>query len=191
MATSAVSVTFNEGSAPATPASTKVVTYAKSDGLMYSKDDAGVETLMSGGAGGAAPPDCAHFPMVTNVTMGAANTWTDSGMSLALTTGTWLVEATLMLRVTQTGLEFIAARLIESGGSSTIYATVGMNLLSNNGQEIPLVVRRRLTFGSTTTVKVQGMGLSRTGVLVADASAVPPLTNDLISYMTALKVTSI
>jgi hypothetical protein len=28
------------------------VVYAKSDGLMYSKDDAGVETLMSGGAGG-------------------------------------------------------------------------------------------------------------------------------------------
>lgn len=39
-----------EGAAPATPASGKSVAYAKSDGLWYSKDDAGVETLMSSGA---------------------------------------------------------------------------------------------------------------------------------------------
>jgi len=45
-------LTWPEAAAPSTPASGKVVTYAKSDGLMYSKDDAGVETLMSGGAGG-------------------------------------------------------------------------------------------------------------------------------------------
>ena len=35
-----------------TPAAGKVAVYAKADGLMYSKDDAGVETLMSGGSGG-------------------------------------------------------------------------------------------------------------------------------------------
>lgn len=46
------SVTYTEGAAPSTPASGKVITYAKTDGLMYSKDDAGTETLMSGGAGG-------------------------------------------------------------------------------------------------------------------------------------------
>ena len=40
---------FQEGSAPATPSSTQVEIYAKSDGLMYSKDDAGTETLMSSG----------------------------------------------------------------------------------------------------------------------------------------------
>jgi hypothetical protein len=43
---------WNEESAPSTPASATVAVYAKADGLMYSKDDAGVETLMSGGAGG-------------------------------------------------------------------------------------------------------------------------------------------
>jgi hypothetical protein len=43
---------FEEGAAPATPAAGEVVIYAKADGLMYSKDDAGVETQMSGGAGG-------------------------------------------------------------------------------------------------------------------------------------------
>lgn len=52
MAANAVKIPFTEAAAPSTPAASKVVIYAKSDGLMYSKDDAGTETLMSGGAGG-------------------------------------------------------------------------------------------------------------------------------------------
>jgi hypothetical protein len=52
MASEAVKVPFVEAAAPSTPAASRVVVYAKADGLMYSKDDAGVETLMSGGAGG-------------------------------------------------------------------------------------------------------------------------------------------
>lgn len=41
-----------EGAAPGTPASATAILYVKADGLWYSKDDAGVETLVSGGAGG-------------------------------------------------------------------------------------------------------------------------------------------
>jgi hypothetical protein len=39
--------------APSTPGANKVALYAKSDGLLYSKDDAGAEILVSGGTGGA------------------------------------------------------------------------------------------------------------------------------------------
>lgn len=46
-----------EVAAPSTPAAGSVVTYAKSDGLMYSKDDAGVETLMSSGSSGSVATD--------------------------------------------------------------------------------------------------------------------------------------
>lgn len=46
-------ITVPEIAAPSTPASGKVVVYAKSDGLLYSKDDAGTETGLSGGGGGA------------------------------------------------------------------------------------------------------------------------------------------
>jgi hypothetical protein len=42
---------LSEISAPATPASGKVRLYAKSDGLLYSKDDAGVESQLSGSGG--------------------------------------------------------------------------------------------------------------------------------------------
>jgi hypothetical protein len=51
MATETTKIPFVEGAAAATPAAGRVVTYAKADGLMYSKDDAGVETLMSAGSG--------------------------------------------------------------------------------------------------------------------------------------------
>lgn len=135
------------------------------------------------------PPDCKESAMTTNVTMGTPNTWTDSGMSISLATGTWLVRAELTIRITQSGTDYAAIRLIESGGSSTVYANVGMNLLSNTGQEIPFTCSRRITLGSTTTVKVQGLAQNRTAVLVADtASGVTAA--DILSYMTALSVTS-
>lgn len=50
MATEAVKITYIEAAAPSTPAAGRTVVYAKADGLMYSKDDAGAETLMSGGS---------------------------------------------------------------------------------------------------------------------------------------------
>lgn len=47
--------TFTEQSAPSTPASNKVVLYAKSDGRMYSKDDAGTETQLGTSSGMSNP----------------------------------------------------------------------------------------------------------------------------------------
>lgn len=43
---------YAEVAAPSTPSSGKVRLYAKSDGLLYSKDDAGTETAVSGAGGG-------------------------------------------------------------------------------------------------------------------------------------------
>jgi hypothetical protein len=57
MADTATKIPFQEAAAPSTPAATKVVIYAKSDGLMYSKDDAGAETLMSSGGSGSVATD--------------------------------------------------------------------------------------------------------------------------------------
>lgn len=58
---------LTEGAAPATPASGKVAVYAKADGLLYSKDDAGVETA----CGGASFDDSEGDP--ANVTTAAAD----------------------------------------------------------------------------------------------------------------------
>lgn len=42
---------ISEGGSTATPASGRVTMYAKADGLLYSKDDAGAETALGGGSG--------------------------------------------------------------------------------------------------------------------------------------------
>lgn len=48
-------VTVPEIAAPSTPASGKVTVYAKSDGKLYIKDDAGTETDLTSGGGGGSP----------------------------------------------------------------------------------------------------------------------------------------
>jgi hypothetical protein len=48
---------FGEAAAPGTPAASVSRIYVKSDGLFYSKDDAGAETLMSSGAVGTVATD--------------------------------------------------------------------------------------------------------------------------------------
>lgn len=57
MATEASKIPFVEAAAPATPAAGRVTIYSKIDGLMYSKDDAGTETLMSSGGVGSVATD--------------------------------------------------------------------------------------------------------------------------------------
>lgn len=53
---------FDEGAAPSTPASTNVALYAKADGLLYSKDDAGTETLVSSGSATSGVPSGSSNP---------------------------------------------------------------------------------------------------------------------------------
>lgn len=69
------SLTYDEGAAPSTPAAGKVILYAKSDGLLYSKDDAGTETLVSGGAGGGSVATDAIWDAAGDLAVGSgANT---------------------------------------------------------------------------------------------------------------------
>lgn len=75
MTSEAVKVPFIEAAAPSTPAASRVVIYAKADGLMYSKDDAGTETLMSGGAGGGSVATDAIWDAAGDLAVGTgANT---------------------------------------------------------------------------------------------------------------------
>jgi hypothetical protein len=46
------STRYTEAAAPSTPASGEVIVYAKTDGLIYGKDDAGLETSLSNAAAG-------------------------------------------------------------------------------------------------------------------------------------------
>ncbi len=75
MATSTTKIPYIEGAAPATPSVGEVVTYAKADGLMYSKDDAGAETLLSGGTPATRASlglDTTDSPQFAGLNIGAA-----------------------------------------------------------------------------------------------------------------------
>lgn len=70
-------VLFAEGAAPATPATGLVKAYAKADGLLYSKDDAGAETALSGAAASAAI--AAHEADATDAHDASAVSYDDTG----------------------------------------------------------------------------------------------------------------
>lgn len=75
MATSAAHIDYDEGSAPATPGTGKVRLYAKTDGLLYSKDDTGAEAALAGSA-------------VIGSTSTYTPSWTSSGTAPSIGNGT-------------------------------------------------------------------------------------------------------
>ena len=60
-------IILSEGPAPSTPSTGKSTIYPKTDGLWYSKDDAGVETLMSSGSGAVLPLSHTDATKISNV----------------------------------------------------------------------------------------------------------------------------
>jgi hypothetical protein len=76
-----------EAAAPATPAAGKVRVYAKSDGRIYSKDDAGVESGPFSAAGGASDPlqlvdDLALHAKGDNFNDATLAAWTLTGIAI-------------------------------------------------------------------------------------------------------------
>jgi hypothetical protein len=121
MATEAQKIQYAEVAAPSTPAANKVVTYAKADGLMYSKDDAGAETLMSGGATATRASlglDTTDSPQFTAINLGHASDTTIARVSAGVVSieGTNIVKAGA---VTTDGITMATARLLGRTTAST------------------------------------------------------------------------
>lgn len=73
---------ISEGGSTSTPASGQVTVYAKVDGLLYSKDDAGAETALGGGGGGIDISSIDYSTLgsdatINSTTWGAVNSATD------------------------------------------------------------------------------------------------------------------
>src|SRR5690242_20071696 len=93
-------VTFAESAAPSTPASGLVLVYAKADGKLYIKDDAGTETdLTDTGVGGGAPDLLLDYRPGADLSINggsalSAATWTDviSNQTFTVTDAAALVE---------------------------------------------------------------------------------------------------
>lgn len=93
------SITLAEGSAASTPSSGNVVVYAKTDGTLYSKDDAGTETSLGGGAARSYLAGCTLSTTGSSATMSIAagqatdstNAYTMLLSAIAKTTSAWAV----------------------------------------------------------------------------------------------------
>jgi hypothetical protein len=155
MADSAVKIPFTEASAPSTPATGKVVIYAKTDGLLYSKDDAGTETLVSGGAGGGSVATDAIWDAAGDLAVGSgANTAAKlaigtSGFVLT-SNGTTAAWATPVAAGTIIGID------IETGGDQSIVSATLADLPTNIAVTFTVpasgkvIVRLAATAGATT-----------------------------------------
>ena len=107
-----------EAAAPSTPASGKVIIYAKTDGLVYGKDDAGTETQLS------------NTSVTINIKTPATTT---SGPSVDITSipsGTKYIVLSLY-GVSSSGTSNYIVQIGDSGGiETTVYTT---NVCAYNG----------------------------------------------------------
>lgn len=112
---------FAEVAAPSTPSAASVIVYAKSDGLLYSKDDAGVEKLISSGPAGSAEFATGNAKVATSETT-TSTSYTDlttPGPAVTVTVG---ASGKVMLHV--------KARISNSAAGN--YGAVGVALSGAN-----------------------------------------------------------
>lgn len=146
---------FAEAAAPGTPASGIVRTYSKADGLMYSKDDAGTETLMSGGGGGATVATESTAASGDTTIVNTATFY--DGVSESFAAGTWLVGGTLTVGViVSTSQNYVWSWRLWDGTNIFMEGEFGPTTTGNlNGQFYSLPVGVMIvTLGSTTTLKI-------------------------------------
>lgn len=147
---SAYLLRLKEAAAPATPDTGEVVLYAKSDGLFYSKDDAGTETLVSGGAGGGGVTDADYLVKTAHAGLSAERAVTDT----ASITWDWATAGQAKANV---------------GGAATLYGA--LDALTLQGADIASATTTNLATATgihvniTGTATITGHGTAAAGVV--------------------------
>jgi hypothetical protein len=149
-------ILFDEGAAADTPETGKVAVYAKSDGLMYSKDDAGVETAMATAA--AAPSNATYITQTANGSLSA-----EQALS---TLATGLVKVT-----NSTGVLSTAANTdvpVFTGASGGGAGTAGGVPTSSAGDQLKLLMADATwkKFGGRETVPFARLGASTANISI-------------------------
>jgi hypothetical protein len=162
-----MSMLFSEAAAPATPATGKVALYAKTDGRVYSKDDAGTETSFVGVTSGTAVSASGTSVDFTGIPAGTKQiTLSFSGLS---TNGT----SNLIVQIGDSGgietTNYLGT--VNDGGSPTNYSS---GYMLRNGNAAANINHGNIIIhlvSSNTWVGTHLMGLSNTGVIAYGAGS--------------------
>lgn len=173
---------FPEIAAPTTPPTGKVYIYAKTDGNMYQKDDAGVETALAGGGGGIGGSTGATDNALiradgtggSTIQAGSGVTVSDGGL---FSNGAFISNTTYKNRLSWGSAEpktisggFLNvgdARYVEvdAEGAGTTDDLTELSDLSNQGERILLIAAS----GQTITIKHNDAGATNKLMLVGSA----------------------
>jgi hypothetical protein len=125
---------FAEGSAAATPDASEVVIYAKADGLMYSKDDAGTETLMSSGvaAGGGT-----HSTLGTTSTGASFRTPNNAGITylkkITVAADAFLMSVNVYIKGNNANAGALGAAVWSDSAGAPVNVIAGARTIGNDG----------------------------------------------------------
>ena len=148
---------FAEAAAPGTPAAGIVRVYAKTDALMYQKDDAGAETALAGGGGGGGMTELDYVPFTSDVAISATS---------GATANTIVTSSAIAYSGSQTIIiEFMANG--QTGSAANLYAVLydgstelGIMSIVSSGSGVgraPVHAFRRLTPSAAThTYSIRG-----------------------------------
>lgn len=150
-------ITLAEQAAPSTPASGYVAIYPKTDGVVYSKDDAGTETAL----GLLATP-------ITNsisgdVSLNNTANYFDGPTVAQGSTGTWFASGSVTVRDTSS-----ASILVKLWDGTTVIASGAVSAVANNNTLIALSGYIASPAGN---IRISVRDASNTsGLILADAS---------------------
>ena len=154
-----------EGAAASTPATGKVTIYAKTDGAVYSKDDAGAETQL--GVGGSGAPSNATYIVQT-----ADGTLSNEQVLASLATG--IVKNTTttgVLSIAAAGTDYVAPGSTTSSGlTMATNRLLGRNTAATGAIE-EIVLGTNLSFtGTTLNAAATGLADGDKGDITVSAS---------------------
>ena len=191
-------LTFAESAAPSTPASGLVLVYAKADGLLYSKDDAGAETLVSGGqaAQSGAPYEVDYTQFTSPVTITAT---TEAGATTIVTaTGVAFDGSTVgivefftpyLQPSTNAGDSIVLCLFDDTGGGAASIGKPGQETTpASSALRTPTFVAVRLTPSNAThTFSMRAFRVTANGTVSAGAGGVG---NTSPGFIRILKLTA-
>lgn len=142
---------ISEGGSTATPAAGRVTVYAKADGLLYSKDDAGAETALGGSAASFTTVDGQQG---ADIALSAA-TYTNL-TSVSLVAGTWDIWGWASFTgVTATSDQY--AQIWDGSAQLGQAVTRNANIGSGGSDHLQVTVfAASVVLGSTTTIYLRG-----------------------------------